>query len=193
MYQSGEYNLNNLYDSIQQMANISDLDMVIPMGDTTLHVKHGAVIIEENDDKGKTTFTDPSGKKYDTFEEAVARSAIAAYHAENIEYKEGIATGTIKLTLDSKQIEVSVTSNANGEVSFTAADGSTSYTDWNKYVRDEILKGEISDETVINQKSIEIGLQLGTVKLNSISYKAIDSQIRQELESAFAAGDTVKI
>jgi len=99
------------------------------MGDTTLYVKHGAVIVEELDDKGNTKFTTSSGASYDTFEEAVARSALAAYHVENIEYDEKIATGTIKFTLDNQNIEVEVKSNANGEVSFEA--NGTQYTDWN--------------------------------------------------------------
>ena len=62
----------------------------LQLGDTILHVKNGAVIIETEDKKGKK-FQTPNGEVYDTMGEAIARSAVMAQGI-----KEGITFGKDK-------------------------------------------------------------------------------------------------
>jgi len=45
MYQSGEYNLDNIYDSIQEIMAASDFSGTIQLGDNTLIIQKGTTIL----------------------------------------------------------------------------------------------------------------------------------------------------
>ena len=89
----------------------------LQLGDTILHVKNGAVIIETEDKKGKKKFQTPNGDTYDTMGEAIARSAVMAQGIKDgITYEGEIATGNIEIkTLGAN---ITITSDKEGNLTF---------------------------------------------------------------------------
>ena len=196
MYTSGEYNLDDLYGSIQQIMGSSHFEGTVQLGDSILHIQNGATVIETTDKKtGKTSFQTPSGKKCDSIDEALARSAVEAYHLDqgkDVTYEDGIATGTITIKDGNKKITINVSSAKDGNVTFVDDDGNKGTT-WTDYIKNAFFKDQDVNEVDLNGKAIEIGLQTGAVKLDSYTYKTIGVDLRKQLEEALASGNQVQV
>lgn len=196
MYTSGEYNLDDLYSSIQQIMGTSNFEGTVRLGDNILHVEHGATVIETTDKEGKTSFKTPSGTKCDSLDEALARSAIEAYHLDKdkkVEYDGKMATGTITFKNGEAKVEVKVSSGADGNVHFTDDAGNEANT-WTDYIKNVFFKDkEDVTDVELNEKVIEVGLQTGAVKLDSHTYKTVGEDIRAQLEQALASGNQVQV
>lgn len=197
MYTSGEYNLDDLYGSIQRVMGTSGFEGTIELGDNKVYIKKGATIVETTDEEGKTIYRDSAGNTYSDMDEALARSTLAPYNLDKdkkIDYSEKThrATGEITFTLDTGKINVEVSGDAEGNVTFNDTKGNTGST-WSEFVDNLLTSLGVNDEKEKQQKSVEVGLQLGEIKLDSVSYQAINSDLRQQLEDAFARGDVVEV
>ena len=192
MYRSGDYNLDNLYDSIQQIMAQSKFTGELQLGDTILHVKNGAVIIETEDKKGKKKFQTPNGDTYDTMGEAIARSAVMAQGIKDgITYEGEIATGNIEIkTLGAN---ITITSDKEGNLTFKNGDGEPiSAANINEYIQ-TLIDAKKLEPTEAAKLKTNVGLEIGTVKLDSFSYKSIDSKIREEFEKKLASGSQIEV
>ena len=192
MYKSGDYNLDNLYDSIQQIMAQSKFTGELQLGDTILHVKNGAVIIETEDKKGKKKFQTPNGETYDTMGEAIARSAVMAQGVKDgITYEGEIATGDIEIkTLGAN---ITITSDKEGNLTFKNGDGEPiSAANINEYIQ-TLIDAQGLEPTEAAKLKTNVGLEIGTVKLDSFSYKSIDSKIREEFEKKLASGSQIEV
>ena len=191
MYISNDYNLNDPYNSLQQIANASNLDMVIPMGDAKVIIERGAMIVEEKDKNGEAVWKDVQGNTYKDQDEAFAAAMMSAQgidtKAKDYKYNAGTKTATGTLTIDNNT--VTVTRLSNGSMSFVDTEGNTGTT-LNEYIETIIAK---QPEEVQAQKRIQLQLQTGAITLDSVSYRAINEKLRQELETAFSNGDTITI
>ena len=194
MYKSGDYNLDNIYDSIQQIMAASKFTGTVELGDTILHIKNGAVIIETEDEKGKKQFQTPNGEKYDTMGEAIARSAVMAQgikegitFGKDTKLEQEVAAGT--LTIKTLGVDIEVKSDKQGNLTF---DGEKA-ANINEYVQKLIDSNEKMSAEEKLQAKVDIGFELGTTKLDSFSYKSLASDVRQKLEEALASGEQAKV
>ena len=184
MYQSGEYNLDNIYDSIQQIMAASDFSGTIQLGDQTLIIQKGTTILETKDGK----YQAPNGQTYDNLGEAVARTAVERQGSTGDTTWDGkVAQKTVHI--ESLDLDVVIESNELGEVTFN--DGTFNSLD--EYIQYHIDNDSSLTKEQKIQKKIDVGLELGTVKLDSFTYNSIDDIIKQELEGALASGQQAKV
>ena len=186
MYKSGEYNLDNIYDSIQQIMAASEFTGTIKLGDTTLTIEKGAVIIETKDGKYQT----PDGSQYDNMDEALAASAMKASGVDTKDksYEWNAKEKTAKGTIEIDGAEVTVERDSNGGMTFTGQAGTA--TSLNEYIEKIISK---TPEEAKISKRIELQLESGAVKLNPITYHALGQTLRTEIENALLSGDSIKL
>ncbi len=194
MYQSGDYNLDNLYNSIQQIMASSKFNGTLQLGESILHIKNGAIIVEVEDEKGGKLFQDAQGNSYSTLEEATARAAVQAQGVKNdtIEYNKDDYTATGKIHIKTLDLDVDIEADKDGNLRFN--DGK--FNNLNEYIQhrfehNEALKA-LSDEEKI-QKKVEVELELGLTKLDSFTYKSVNEEARKELESALASGSQAQV
>ena len=181
MYTSGEYNLDDLYGSIQQVMGSSNFEGTIELGDSILHIKKGSMVIETEDGNYET----PGGESYDNLDEALAMAAFESIGSTNAVYH---ADGTAYGTIEVDGATVNVNRDKEGNMKFTGAgvEGNS----LTEYV-ENLIAHEPAETRA--QKAVRVKLETGAIKLDSVSYKAVDEQLRQELESALSKGDVIEV
>lgn len=189
MYKSGDYNLDNIYDSIQQIMASSKFTGTVQLGDSTLHVKNGAIVIE-TEEQGKSVYQTPDGQRYDSIDEALARSAVRAQGVKGeITFSEKFGTATGTLRIETLKTDVAIASNSEGELTFNGEEHANINEYIDKWLKEQ--KGLTEEEKI--QKKIDVNFELGVTKLDSFSYRSISDDIKQKLEKALASGKQTEV
>ena len=182
---TGDWDINDVYSSLQQLGAAAGFNGELILGDSKLIVEQGATVLEVKDSEGNTKYQTPDGTTYPDLDQALGAAMLQSWKGQNITTK---SDGTVEATVP---INGGITIAYNPKEKNVTVNGQA-YATLNEYI-DDIIKQEKLEGTAADQRRLELQLELGIKTLDSISYRAINEELRKELEQAFANGDVIKI
>lgn len=138
LYKSGEYSLDNIYDSIQSILASSGFEGTIQVGDRQLIIQNGTTIIQTEDGG----YEGSDGTKYDTLNDAIIGQQKKVIE-KMVKQSDGAITlkeNTVTLKIDGKAITLTFDNDGN----LTDTNGK-SYSSLNAYFKEQIDSDERYD------------------------------------------------
>ena len=186
MLTSNEYDLNDIYTSLQQIAGQAKLSGTFRLSeDSIVKIENGAVIIETEDKNHKKTYQSPDGQVWGSAEEAIGAAMLAQWKGEGINKNEnGIMNATIPIDGETVTIQYNA---KTAKVEVVGADGNTPYNSLNDFLDAFIANEGKTGEEALQRKAeleVELGLKAADNKADVVINPPDVSPIQQTLNAS---------